>query len=81
MELVIASDGAVRCLYDEAIDLRQLGVLSIRRASYVEATDHGQWVADLSPCRGPILGPFPCRSAALEAEGYWLEVHWLGQAR
>ena len=41
MDLVIASDGAVRCIYGEAIQLRTLGSLGIRRASQVEADEHG----------------------------------------
>jgi len=47
--------------------------VSIRRASYVEPDDHGQWWADLHPVGGPCLGPFPRRSAALAAELRWLE--------
>jgi hypothetical protein len=36
MTLNFAIDGTARCLYDEAIDLRTLGTLSIERASTVE---------------------------------------------
>ena len=38
MDLVIMPTGEVRCVYDEAIDLHQLGALDIRRASHVEPT-------------------------------------------
>jgi hypothetical protein len=97
MELFITSDGSVKCLYDEAIDLTQLGQLSIQRASHVEPVapgtlgapgTHGAsgvravsggggagWSANLSPVRGPKLGPFPRRSQALAAERQWLEQH------
>ena len=78
MQLVIAADGAVRCVYDEALDLAAFGRLSIRRASHVEPDGHGSWYADLSPVSGPVLGPFGRRTEALEAEQTWLEVHWLG---
>ena len=77
MRLVVDSRGSVHCLYDETIDLRGLGQASIRRASHVEPNDAGQWRADLSPVGGPILGPYPLRSQALEAETAWLESHWL----
>ena len=33
MELVVDADGGVRCIYDEALDLRALGKLQITRAS------------------------------------------------
>ena len=34
--MTFTSDGTAHCLYHEAIDLRTLGVLEIRRASEVE---------------------------------------------
>ena len=64
-------------MYDELLDLAMLGPLSIRRASHVEPDDQGRWIADLSPVDGPQLGPFEHRSAALEAEVAWLQLHWL----
>ena len=77
MELLIAPDGGVRCLYDEAIDLATLGQPLIRRASRIEpdASGGGGWWADMSPVRGPDLGPFLRRSQALEAERLWLSQH------
>jgi hypothetical protein len=83
MQLVINSQGHIRCLYGEAIDLSTLGLLSIARASFVEPDAAGQWTADLSPVEGPALGPFDQRTEALAAEQAWLEVHWLprGQTR
>ena len=80
MQLVIEPDGAVRCIYGEEIDLAALGRPVIRRASHVEPTPDGRWTADLSPVAGPNLGPFATRSQALEAEGRWLERHWLTTA-
>lgn len=77
MELLVDSEGAVRCLYDETIDLHRLGVLTISRGSHVEPTLDGHWIADLSPVDGPELGPFPTRSKALAAEVAWLSEHWL----
>ena len=77
MDIVISPRGDVRCVYDESIDLHQLGPPHIRRASHVEPEPSGQWFADLSPIDGPRLGPFHNRSDALTAERQWLVVHWL----
>lgn len=78
MLLHIDGDGSVRCLYGETVDLSSLGPLTITRASHVEPDDAGRWWADLSPVGGPSLGPFDRRSAALDAERFWLEVNLLG---
>lgn len=77
MQLVIDPQGNVRAVYDEAIDLSQLGTMSIARGSHVEPDGSGQWYADLSPVSGPRLGPFKLRSDALAAERTWLEANWL----
>jgi hypothetical protein len=77
MQILIEPGGTVRCLYGEDIELAALGPLQIARASHVEPTAGGQWLADLSPIRGPLLGPFPCRSEALAAEEAWITEDWL----
>jgi hypothetical protein len=77
MQIVITPEGDIRCLYGETIDLTTLGLLEIRRASHVEPTTDGQWLADLSPLSGPVLGPFVCRSEALGGEAAWITKHWL----
>jgi hypothetical protein len=77
MHILIDSSGNARCIYGEEIDLAVLGELSIRRGSHVEPNDSGQWLCDLSPVNGPVLGPFACRSAALASEVEWLDAHWL----
>jgi hypothetical protein len=81
MQLVVTSDGNVRCVYDEAVDLHAIGPLQIQRASHVEPDDDGRWRADLSPVDGPVLGPFERRCDALDAERAWLETHWLLKSR
>lgn len=81
MDLLIEPTGTVRCVFGEQIDLGQLGRLSIRRGSHVEPTPDGQWTANLSPVQGPLLGPFPTRTAALNAEVSWLQEHWLRPSR
>jgi hypothetical protein len=68
MELVVDAGGGVRCIYDEALDLRALGLLTITRASHVEPDKEGNWWADMEPSGGPVLGPFGSRSEALGAE-------------
>ena len=77
MDLVVAPDGRVRCVYAELIDLAARGPLHIARASHVEPGPDGRWTADLGPVGGPVLGPFAARSSALAAEHAWLEAHWL----
>jgi hypothetical protein len=81
MQLLIKPDGGIRCLYDEALDLHGLGQLQIERGSHVEPNADGLWMADLSPVAGPLLGPYPNRSAALDAEREWLEANWLPAVR
>ncbi|MCB9951646.1 MAG: hypothetical protein H6824_11755 [Planctomycetaceae bacterium] len=77
MQLLIEPSGNCRCVYSEAIDVREIGEASIRRGSHVEPTPDGRWTADLSPVNGPLLGPFPTRSDAIDAEVEWLLEHWL----
>jgi hypothetical protein len=72
MELVVGLEGGVKCIYDEALDLREIGKLHITRASHVEPDSGGNWWADMGPSRGPLLGPFGSRSEALGAERGWL---------
>ncbi len=72
MELVVGVDGVARCIYDEALDLREIGKLQITRASHVEPDRDGFWWADIGPSGGPVLGPYGSRSGALEAERGWL---------
>jgi len=72
VELVVDADGFVRCIYDEALDLREIGKPQITRASHVEPDAEGYWWADMGPVDGPVLGPYRSRSEALEAERGWL---------
>ena len=72
MELVVGVDGVARCIYDEAIDLREIGKLQITRASHVEPDRDGFWWADMGRVDGPLLGPFKNRTEALAAERRWL---------
>ena len=72
MELVVDAEGDVRCIYNEALDLREFGKLQITRASHVEPDRDGLWWADMGPVGGPVLGPYGSRSEALQAERGWL---------
>jgi hypothetical protein len=74
LELVVDARGDVRCIYDELLDLREIGNLRITRASHVEPDRDGFWWADMGPVDGPVLGPFRSRSEALEAERGWLAI-------
>ena len=72
LELVVDAGGGVRCIYDEALDLREIGKLQITRASHVEPDSDGNWIADMGPSGGPVLGPYGSRTEALQAEREWL---------
>ncbi len=76
MNVLIDPDGTVTTLYDERLDLKALGDLTLTRVSHVDPDSHGKWWARL--IAGPTLGPFPNRSAALAAEVAWLNRHRLG---
>lgn len=78
MDLRICPNGNVTAIYGETIDLSALGQCEISRASYVEPTENGMWLADLTPVGGPVLGPYPWRSLALDAEIAWLQKHLIG---
>jgi len=77
ISLVVEPSGNIRMVYDESIDLQQMGQVVIVRGSHVEPIPGGRWTADLSPVGGPLLGPFLFRSQAIKAEIAWLECHWL----
>ena len=77
MELIVESSGLTRCVYSDAIPLQGFGQVRIERASNVEPNDHGDWIADLSPVSGPLLGPFLKRTDAIKAEVRWLRDNWL----
>jgi hypothetical protein len=72
--LVVGAGSDVRCIYDEALDLRELGKLQITRASHVKPDAEGYWWADMGPVGGPVLGPYGSRSEALVAERGWLAI-------
>lgn len=75
IQIVIAG-GEVRFIHDDdlAEAMRGFGTSTTARASHVEPTEGG-WKADLAPVQGPVLGPFPRRSTALEVEVEWLQQH------
>jgi len=76
MELVIQSNGDITTIYSEVLDLAELGIQRIERASHVEPDEQGHWWAEIID--GPKLGPFDRRSEALSAEVAWLLKHRLG---
>lgn len=74
LSLTVHPDGRVEFIHDDALVALVGATLTIhiRRASHVEPTESGQWIADMSPVCGPTLGPFPTRAAALAVERAWL---------
>ena len=77
MQIVVTPQGDARAIYNESIDLSELGAVEVRRASHVEPDGAGGWYADLSLVGGPVLSGFRRRSEALAAEVDWLERGWL----
>ena len=80
---LVKPGGRLVAIYNDALsEFLLLGEgINIRRASNVEPTPSGKWIADMSPavkqfnleCDNPILGPFDLRGDALTAEQHWLE--------
>lgn len=74
--LLISDQGTVSFVWsDNLAGFLECGNAHIHRASHVEPVDTPdgpQWVADMSPSGGPVLGPFRLRDVALEAEREWL---------
>lgn len=74
--IFISPTGDIQFIYTDALrSFLRHGEARIARASHVEPTADSKWTADLTPVGGPILGPFPERSAALQAETDWLLAH------
>lgn len=72
-QIVVSPVGEIKAIYaDELIPLFRSGKCSIARASSVEPTVDGRWTADLTPVRGPVLGPYETRREALDAEVSYL---------
>lgn len=76
MEIQIRLSGdQIRYIYsDDFRGLMEHGKVSTRRASHVEPQGD-DWIADLSPVSGPVLGPFKRRSDALSAEVNWINAN------
>ena len=74
MKIKIDNAGIITTIYeDDLIPLFNKANVAIRRASHVEPTNDGQWIADMSPTQpGLILGPYVTRKEALNAELEWL---------
>lgn len=73
--IIFNESGDLRLIYDDDLValVKPLGTVTVRRASHVEPAPDGEWAADLSPVKGPLLGPFTTRKEALAAEVAWLK--------
>lgn len=73
VEIVVLPDGSLQMIHDDDVSAQVFDAseATVRRASHVEP-ECMAWIADLSPVDGPLLGPFPTRREALEAEVAWL---------
>ena len=66
----------IKAIYDDRLRFAQaLGSVEIKRASHVEPQGT-QWIADMEPSGGPVLGPFDTRAQALQEEQAWLLKCW-----
>jgi hypothetical protein len=74
IQFKISEGGSLTTIYSDqfASLYAEVGSLSVSRASHVEPDGHGQWIADMAPVGGPMLGPFALRQTALDAEVAWL---------
>jgi hypothetical protein len=73
IDIICAPDGTLTAIWDDGLaPLASEGQATITRVSHVEPTEEGEWTADMSPINGPVLGPFPLRREALDAELVWL---------
>lgn len=81
--IIITADGNLRHIYDDELNEMdaRLGNRSVSRASMVEPNADGNWLADLSPVGGPVLGPFAKRGEALACEVNWLERNNIPEVR
>jgi len=66
--IVFTLDGSGHCLYDEVIDLKQLGSLSMQRASHVEFNERKQLWEVLSPDRQQVYFQSRSRQQCLDWE-------------
>ena len=72
--IAIDADGVASMIYsDEHAEFLRTGTTTVRRASHVEPAPQGGWTADMSPVDGPVLGPYPLRQQALDAEVEYLK--------
>lgn len=71
--LSISPSGEVTFIYDDVhAGLMDEGEATTTRASHVEPQG-SEWIADMSPVDGPVLGPFRLRREALDAEVEYLK--------
>lgn len=70
MLFIFDTNGNGRFIYCDELGAlaHSIGAVYTKRASHVEPTSDGRWTADMSPVRGPVLGPYETRAMALEAE-------------
>jgi hypothetical protein len=77
-KVAIRPNGIVEFIYSDGLrKVLSEGRSEIFRASHVEPDEKSLWWADMSPVKGPKLGPYNTRTDALEAEVKWLEVNYL----
>lgn len=68
IEIIFDVNGIAKMIYNEELNLTELGGDRIKRVSHVEPVDGtSSWEVRV-PVTGDTLGPFNCRSDAVKAE-------------
>lgn len=69
ISLEITAQGGVRMLQDDAVDLRELGKVKVKRASHVEFSNKTQlWYVQSAKTKKMLKADFKTRAAALAWE-------------
>lgn len=77
-EIVFDDDGLASFVHsDHLAGLIDGGVAVIERASHVEPSGV-EWIADMAPVGGPVLGPYENRGDALAAEVGYISRNYFG---
>lgn len=67
------ANGEAVFIYEDDHPCLELGRGITKRASHVEPTEDGMWLADMKPMNGPVLSPTSSRSGSLVLETQWIE--------
>ncbi len=67
------NNGRIQYIYNEDLNINNIGKVDIKRASRVEPDKDGKWYVDLSLIGGKKINGFNKRSEAIKYEIDWIE--------